>query len=509
MSEEKADDGILGRAKRLADQVGEYARSDEARDKLDGVKKNAIKAGGMAMTGAKRLAGGTKQAAAQAKLKADDFSKSEKGEALKAKAKEDWDEIRGGTFRGSRLSESPVVVGLAIILIFPVGLYLLWKHPVLGRRRTWWWAGGTWGLLLSLIALGRNGDEAASPRAQALRQVELAGGPAPDGRAGAKHSVLDGQPEGITPEAVLAIVEPLSVTGIDYSKGPRGETLVSRDGFDEDAKKPATESGFIDPDGMFVLHGPRTTWFEAPTGQSSGRRLYESFYFEGERHGIHREWRESGEKEIERTYKRGKIHGVGIWYYKSGRIGAIQEFKEDHRDGLDCKWHENGRIESVERFRTDVVEGETQTTPVGRYRSWFGDGTPNYELSYDDGEVDGYTRRVERLPGGRPVVTIWKDGNIVFDRATCNMRTFHRRMWKLASSHADDGAKLMFKSASEFFRKVGPPDPGSIVYNNYDSDDVPWGFRCTYRCSDGDLSVLARSVTGTLMVFVNPEDTLR
>ena len=67
MSDEKADDGIPGKAKRLADQVGDYARSEEAREKLQVVKKNAIKAGGMASAGAKRLVEGTKQAASQAR----------------------------------------------------------------------------------------------------------------------------------------------------------------------------------------------------------------------------------------------------------------------------------------------------------------------------------------------------------------------------------------------------------------------------------------------------------
>ena len=119
MSDEKADDGILGKAKRLADQVGDYARSDEAREKLDAVKKNAIKAGGMASTGAKRLAEGTKQAADQAKVKADEFSKSEKGEALKAKAKEGWDEIRGGRFRGLRLCGVPGRRGAGDLALLP------------------------------------------------------------------------------------------------------------------------------------------------------------------------------------------------------------------------------------------------------------------------------------------------------------------------------------------------------------------------------------------------------
>lgn len=54
----------------------------------------------------------------------------------------------------------PPVIGLAIFVFFPVGLYLLWKHPTLGRDRRWWWAGGAWGFLVLLAAL--NGDKGKS-----------------------------------------------------------------------------------------------------------------------------------------------------------------------------------------------------------------------------------------------------------------------------------------------------------------------------------------------------------
>lgn len=502
-----ADDGILDKARRMADRVGEYARSDGAKEKLDSVRKRAIEVGGMATTGAKRLLEGTKKAV-EAKNKADEFSRSEQIQGVRAQAKKGWDEIRHGGFRGSLLSEAPLVVGLAIFLFFPVGLYLLWRHHVLGRNRTWWWAGGTWGLLVTLVVLMRGGDGSASPRAQALMQGAPAGSPVLGGEAGGKGAALDGPPGEITPQAVLAAVETFNVSGIDYSKGPRGETLVTREGFDEDAKKPATESGFLGPDGRFVLHGPTTTWFEAPTSQSSGRRLYETFYFDGERHGIHREWRETGEKKIERTYKRGKNHGVGIWYYKDGSIGAVDELKDGYKNGLSCKWHENGRVESVGRSRTDVVDGEVKVRSVGRSRSWFDDGSPNTEVTFNDsGNVHG--RCIEHLPKGRPVETLWEDGHIVFDRGTCNKRTLHQYMKARMSTHDGEGAEFIVKSAQEFFQRVGHPEPGSVVYNNHDSDDQPWGFRCTYRCSDGDLSVLVRSISNNVMVFIDPEDTLR
>ncbi len=152
MSDEtdNGSEGVLGKVKLLADRVGDYARSDEAREKLDALKKKAAEAGKVASAGVKKVAESTKQAAVQAREKADEFSKSERGQALKAKAKGDWDDIRGGTFRGFRFSNSPLVIALAIFLFFPLGLFLLWKHPVLGRSKAWWGIGGVWGVLVSL-----------------------------------------------------------------------------------------------------------------------------------------------------------------------------------------------------------------------------------------------------------------------------------------------------------------------------------------------------------------------
>jgi len=51
----------------------------------------------------------------------------------------------------------PLYVGLAIFFFFPVGLFLLWKHPSLSRNKTWWWVGGVWSALIVLAAA--NGDK--------------------------------------------------------------------------------------------------------------------------------------------------------------------------------------------------------------------------------------------------------------------------------------------------------------------------------------------------------------
>lgn len=39
---------------------------------------------------------------------------------------------------------APIWVGLAIWLFFPLGLFLLWRHPTLGKNGKWWVAGIAW-----------------------------------------------------------------------------------------------------------------------------------------------------------------------------------------------------------------------------------------------------------------------------------------------------------------------------------------------------------------------------
>lgn len=46
---------------------------------------------------------------------------------------------------------APVLVGLAIWLFFPLGLFLLWRHPTLGRNGKWWAAGIAWACFLVLM----------------------------------------------------------------------------------------------------------------------------------------------------------------------------------------------------------------------------------------------------------------------------------------------------------------------------------------------------------------------
>ena len=46
---------------------------------------------------------------------------------------------------------APIWVGLAIWLFFPLGLFLLWRHPTLGKNGKWWAAGIAWACFIMLM----------------------------------------------------------------------------------------------------------------------------------------------------------------------------------------------------------------------------------------------------------------------------------------------------------------------------------------------------------------------
>lgn len=60
------------------------------------------------------------------------------------------------TAESSKEPLAPIWVGLAIWLFFPLGLFLLWKHPTLGKNGKWWAAGIAWACFL--VFMSRNDE---------------------------------------------------------------------------------------------------------------------------------------------------------------------------------------------------------------------------------------------------------------------------------------------------------------------------------------------------------------
>jgi len=67
------------------------------------------------------------------------------------------------TAESSKKPLAPIWVGLAIWLFFPLGLYLLWRHPTLGKNGKWWAAGITWACLLMFMGSRAENEDVSSP----------------------------------------------------------------------------------------------------------------------------------------------------------------------------------------------------------------------------------------------------------------------------------------------------------------------------------------------------------
>jgi hypothetical protein len=67
------------------------------------------------------------------------------------------------TAESSKKPLAPIWVGLAIWLFFPLGLYLLWRHPTLGKNGKWWAAGITWACFLMFMGSRAENEGVPSP----------------------------------------------------------------------------------------------------------------------------------------------------------------------------------------------------------------------------------------------------------------------------------------------------------------------------------------------------------
>lgn len=73
---------------------------------------------------------------------------------------------------------APILVGLAIWLFFPLGLFLLWRHPTLGKNGKWWAAGIAWACFLMFVG-SRAEKEDPSSTVTSVQTAEATDSPSP------------------------------------------------------------------------------------------------------------------------------------------------------------------------------------------------------------------------------------------------------------------------------------------------------------------------------------------
>jgi len=115
-----------------------------------------------------------------------------------------------------------------------------------------------------------------------------------------------------------------------------------------------------------------TTW---PDG--SPRKKSEFYYDDdGVRilHGVQTEWFENGKKQMEATYVDGRLEGMLTAWYNNGQRRHEGKWKNNRKDGVWTEWH-MGEEKASEAF---YVEGKI----VGKRRFWM-DGRKRAEEEYD------------------------------------------------------------------------------------------------------------------------------
>ena len=116
--------------------------------------------------------------------------------------------------------------------------------------------------------------------------------------------------------------------------------------------------------GIWYLKGSKKpfTGIGYVLSDTSGKKIIESKYLNGQLHGPHNEWWHNGKKKTHGRYKKGKRHGRWVEYHNNGNIFTENSFKSGVYDGSSSEWHENGTI----HFRGKYKEGEK----LGSWEYW-------------------------------------------------------------------------------------------------------------------------------------------
>lgn len=510
------DDGLPGKARRLARRAWGYARSEEAKAKVSVAKEKAVEVGGAATAGAKSLISKSVEVASQAKERANEFTNSEKARRVRTEARGLWERSRAFEVRDVPWMESPYVIGALLVFLFPLGLWLVWKHPAWGRPRKFVWVGAWAGLMMIGFFSSRQGNGPAT-----VTPAEAGLAPTGSSRSSGKSSrsspsradtatriadLAEAEPSQLTPVNVLAAlettasrIEPFDVRAIDYTHGPNGEAIISRPGRDTQTGKETTDSGYLAADGRFRLHGLRTSWYDPATPGGERKKFQEIHYFDGQAHGTVRNWYETGEKQSEMTMRRGRRHGLATSFLRDGTVVHVSLWEDGTANGPQCDWYGSGGIKALKNYKRNAAHGVK--------KSWHQDGKPESEGHYSDGQLDGELR--EWSPKGKLVKTLWKQGEVRFLPGAANKRAFYYKLNAVADLHDPDSTNFEFKSPVDFLGAFGRPQRGSLDFDPETSDPASpriWG----YRCSDGnlDLRVVYIIPQRSFHVLINPDDTM-
>ena len=116
-------------------------------------------------------------------------------------------------------------------------------------------------------------------------------------------------------------------------------------GNDFDCPQPLAIGDIFAAHGEFCVAGKRSRGYsgQLTANYSNGKKLYESGFIDGKRHGIGRYWFDNGQLFLEWQWDRGKREGFTKVWYSSGQIKYEIPFAKGRKHGLRREWDSAGQ----------------------------------------------------------------------------------------------------------------------------------------------------------------------
>jgi len=127
----------------------------------------------------------------------------------------------------------------------------------------------------------------------------------------------------------------------------------------------------------------------------------ETWYANGKKTGIFRQYYENGKIQEETWYLNDQKNGLSRWYNKLGRTVAEYTYLEGNFEGPQKTWYDNDTLQSESNYVKNIQSGE--------FREYYRNGKIKTSGKYLNGEKDGPWTEYDEL--GKAVrVTRYKNG---------------------------------------------------------------------------------------------------
>jgi len=218
------------------------------------------------------------------------------------------------------------------------------------------------------------------------------------------------------------------------------------------------------------LYGTYRRWYE------SGGRAFEGAYVKGKLHGVWRTWHESGALAVRASSRRGLLAGTRVEFDPEGKKLDESRFANGERHGLRSRWLPSGRRVESEWKRGVQVGVERTLDAQGRLveERVFERGKPVRQVVWHEG---GQKAVEIELRGGRRegVVQAWFPDGALRETTTYVMGLRHGpyRRWNAAGEEVEAGEYRADAKDGPWLERL---DGGEVVHGEFQAGKRhgPW-----------------------------------